>query len=92
MSSLGFHPTILERPRNKLEAIAALMGVGVRRGGLQLGPAAASGVQEGVGRQPGAWKDRPRHDEASHGADAFPTFACSGYTHPHPPGKEAGFC
>jgi hypothetical protein len=23
MSSLGFHPTIVERPRNKLEAIAA---------------------------------------------------------------------
>ena len=29
----------------------------------------------------GVWKDRPRHDEASHGADAF-TFACSGYTPP----------
>ena len=37
---------------NKLEAIAALMGVGVRRGGLQLGPAAASGVPQGVGREP----------------------------------------
>jgi hypothetical protein len=23
----------------------------------------------------GVWKDRPRHDEASHGADAFFTFA-----------------
>jgi hypothetical protein len=23
-------------------------------------------------------KDRPRHDDASHGADAFVTFACSG--------------
>jgi hypothetical protein len=23
------------------------------------------------------WKDRPRHDDASHGADAFMTFACS---------------
>jgi hypothetical protein len=30
----------------------------------------------------GVWKDRPRHDEASHGADAFITFACSGYTPP----------
>ena len=30
----------------------------------------------------GVWKDRPRHDEASHGADAFLTFACSGYTAP----------
>ena len=30
----------------------------------------------------GVWKDRPRHDVASHGADAFLTFACSGYTLP----------
>jgi hypothetical protein len=30
----------------------------------------------------GVWKDRPRHDEASHGADAFLTFACSGYRLP----------
>ena len=28
----------------------------------------------------GVWKDRPRHDVASHGADAFLTFACSGYS------------
>jgi len=25
------------------------------------------------------WKDRPRHDDASHGADAFLTFDCSSY-------------
>src|SRR3712207_6102310 len=30
----------------------------------------------------GVWKDRPRHDEASHGADTFLTFACSAYTPP----------
>jgi hypothetical protein len=30
----------------------------------------------------GVWKDRPRHDDASHGADAFLTFACCGYTPP----------
>jgi hypothetical protein len=30
----------------------------------------------------GVWKDRPRHDNASHGADAFLTFACSGHTPP----------
>ena len=30
------------------------------------------------------WKDRPRHDDASHGADAFLTFACSGYRPPRP--------
>jgi hypothetical protein len=30
----------------------------------------------------GVRKDRPRHDDASHGADAFLTFACSGYQPP----------
>jgi|SRR5215207_8887247 len=30
----------------------------------------------------GLWKDRFRHSDASHGADAFLTFACSGYTPP----------
>ena len=30
----------------------------------------------------GVWKDRPRHDDASHRADAFLTFACSGYQPP----------
>ena len=30
----------------------------------------------------GVWKDRPRHDDASHGADAFLTFAYSGYQPP----------
>jgi hypothetical protein len=28
------------------------------------------------------WKNQLQHDEASHGADAFLTFACSGYTPP----------
>lgn len=25
------------------------------------------------------WKDRPRHDDSSHAADSFMTFACSSY-------------
>ena len=32
----------------------------------------------------GVWKDRPRHDDASHGADAFLTFASAGFTPPKP--------
>ena len=32
----------------------------------------------------GVWKDRPRHDDASHVADAFLASACSGYTPPSP--------
>jgi hypothetical protein len=37
----------------------------------------------------GVWKDRPRHDDASHGADAFMTLACSSYKPPSalPPKK-----
>ena len=30
----------------------------------------------------GVWKDRPRHDDASHGADAFLTFACGDFKPP----------
>jgi hypothetical protein len=32
----------------------------------------------------GMWKDSPRRDDASHGTDGFPTFACSNYTQPSP--------
>jgi hypothetical protein len=32
----------------------------------------------------GVWKDRPRHDDSSHGADGFLTFACSDYDPPRP--------
>ena len=32
----------------------------------------------------GVWKDRPRHDDASHGADGFLTFASAGFTPPKP--------
>ena len=40
----------------------------------------------------GVWKDRPRHDEASQGADAFLTFACSNYTPPsHLPTRKRNF-
>jgi hypothetical protein len=71
--------------------VGGLRALPVRRAGVRSRPTAASGVPEGVGREPGVWKDRPRHDEASHGADAFLTFACSGYTLPSalPPRKRS---
>jgi hypothetical protein len=49
---------------------------------LAVWPEAVSGVPEGGDEGRGVWKDRLRHDEASHGADAFLTFACSGYQPP----------
>ena len=72
--------------RRKGEAIAAARTAFSRcqfdEAGLRVGRAAASGLPEGVAPEPGVWKDRPRHDEASHGADAFLTFACSNYSPP----------
>jgi hypothetical protein len=39
-------------------------------------------LQEERDETRGVWKDRLRHDDASHGADTFLTFACSGYQPP----------
>ena len=41
--------------------------------------------------QRGVWKDRPRHDEASHAADGFMTFACSDFPEKEssPPARSA---
>ena len=54
MGGLGFRPRIVERPRNKLEAIAAaalrLPALPVRRALMHLGPEAASRLSQGVGR------------------------------------------
>jgi hypothetical protein len=86
MSSLGFHPTIVERPRNKLEAVAAARAAFARcqfdEQGCDLGLRQLRAYRKEWDESRGVWKDRPRHDEASHGADAFLTFACSSYTPP----------
>ena len=86
MSSLGFQPTIVERPRNKLEAIAVARTVFARcpfdEQGCGLGLKRLRAYRKEWDESRGVWKDRPRHDEASHGSDAFLTFACSGYTPP----------
>src|SRR5918995_1320000 len=86
MSSLGFHPTIVERPRSKGEAIAAARAAFVRcqfdEPGCDLGLRRLRAYRMEGYESRGVWKHRPRHDEASHGADAFLTFACSGYQPP----------
>ena len=95
MSSLGFHPTIVERPRNKLEAIAAARTAFARcqfdEAGCSLGLRRLRAYRKEWDESRGVWKDRPRHDEASHGADAFLTFACSRlHAALSPPDQEAG--
>ena len=93
MSSLGFHPTIVERPRNKLEAIAAARAAFARcqfdEQACGLGLRRLRAYRKEWDESRGVWKDRPRHDDASHGADAFLTFACSNYQPPsvHVPRK-----
>jgi hypothetical protein len=79
MGGLGFHPRVIERPRNKLEAISAARCAFVRCQFEE--EACAQGLKRlrAYGKEwdedRGVWKDRPRHDDASHGADAFLTFA-----------------
>jgi hypothetical protein len=86
MSSLGFHPTIVERPRSKLEASAAARAAFARcqfdEQGCDLGLRRLRAYRKEWDESRGVWKDWPRHDDASHGADAFLTFACSNYTPP----------
>jgi hypothetical protein len=86
MGGLGFHPTIIERPRNKLEAIAAARTAFARcqfdEQGCDLGLGRLRAYRKEWDEGRGVWKDRPRHNNASHGADAFLTFACSNYMPP----------
>jgi hypothetical protein len=86
MGGLGFHPRIVERPRNKLEAISAARCAFARcqfdEQSCSQGLKRLRAYRKEWDEDRGVWKDRPRHDDASHGADAFLTFACSGYQPP----------
>ena len=86
MEGLKFYPRVVERPKVKGEAINAARAAFAK---CQFDEAACA---QGLKRlrayrkewddQRGVWRDRPMHDDASHGADAFLTFACSGFTPP----------
>ena len=61
---------------------AAFARCGFDERGCSLGLRRLRAYRKGWDEGRAVWKDRPRHDEASHGADAFLTFACSGHTPP----------
>jgi hypothetical protein len=73
----------VEWPKSKDEAIAArtafaryqfdeqACGLGLRR---------LRAYRKEWDESRGVWKDRPGHDDASHGAGTFLTFACRNYT------------
>jgi hypothetical protein len=73
------------RPRSKGEAIAAAWAAFARcqfdKGDVILG-CGGSGPTARSGTRAGGVEGPPRDDDASHGADAFLTFACSNYTPP----------
>ena len=73
-------------PRNKLEAISAARAAFAKcqfdAQSCDLGLKRLRAYRKEWDEDRGVWKDRPRHDDASHGADAFLTFACSGYRPP----------
>ena len=81
----GLRPKIVGRTSVKMEAIEAARAV------FASCEFDATGCATGIKRlrhyrkdwdeQRGVWKDRPRHDDNSHGADSFMTFAC-GYDVP----------
>lgn len=91
MSDLNFRPKIVKRPQNKIEAI------NVARGKFASCQFDEAGCFTGIKRLKmyrkewddlrGVWKDRPHHDDASHGADGFMTFTCSNYQPPKPPSR-----
>jgi hypothetical protein len=83
MDGLGFSPRIVERPKNKVEAINSarpkFASCQFDEKGCDLGIKRLRAYRKEWDDERGVWRDRPRHDEASHGADAFLTFSCSGH-------------
>lgn len=83
MSDLGFRPKIVKRPDRKMEAIS------IARGKFATCRFDLAGTAQGIKRLKhyrkewdairGVWKDSPLHNDDSHGADAFLTFAASGH-------------
>jgi hypothetical protein len=84
MDKLRFRPKFVERPGNKVEAITTARSIFARcqfdESSCALGLKRLRMYRKEWDEERGVWKDRPRHDDASHGADSYMTFACSGIT------------
>ena len=85
MDDLGFRPEIVDRVGNKLEAIEAVRAVfpncDFDEKACELGLKRLKHYRKEWDDKRGTWKDKPRHDDNSNGADAFMTFA-TGYEAP----------
>lgn len=87
VEKLGFRPQIVERPANKQESIdtarAVFSSCDFDEAGCSLGLKRLRHYRKEYDELRGVWRDRPRHDDNSHGADGFQTFAC-GWREPNP--------
>ena len=87
VEKLGFRPRIVSRPKIKTESIDAARAVfpscDFDEAGCSVGLRRLRHYRKEWDDQRGVWRDRPRHDENSHGADSFQTFA-TGYHIPKP--------
>src|SRR5690348_12491636 len=81
MDGLGFYPNVVEGRRTKGEAIEAARSIFAQcqfdEAACELGLKRLRHYRKEWDEERGVWKDRPRHDDASHGADGFLTFACA---------------
>lgn len=86
MDKLKFRPNVVERPGNKGLSIDAartrLVESVFDEAGCSVGLKRLKAYRKDWDDLRGVWKDKPRHDDASHGADAYQTFACSDYDPP----------
>ncbi len=86
MDNLRFRPQVVSRPALKTESIAAarakLATSQFDEAGCAVGLRRLKAYRKEWDDLRGVWKDRPRHDEASHGADSYQTFATSNYDPP----------
>jgi hypothetical protein len=81
----GLRPRIVARPQAKMDAIdaarAAFASCDFDEATCSVGIRRLRHYRKDWDEQRGVWRDRPYHDENSHGADSFMTFAC-GYRAP----------
>jgi len=79
-ADLGISPRIVQRPREKLEAIETGRTVFVTcdfdEASCKDGLKRLRHYRKDWDDQRGVFRDRPRHDDSSHAADGFLTFAC----------------
>lgn len=86
MDNLKFRPQVVQRPALKVESIASARAKFASsvfdESGCAVGLKRLKAYRKEWDDLRGVWKDKPRHDEASHGADSYQTFATSDYTPP----------